>query len=79
MENNFYKKNKELSNSVPEEGNWKMGLIPTKIRKAEMPETTLLSSVCQIRASPLKVDGTRKGAIDSNFWNEQNSESRLIY
>jgi len=56
-----------------------MGLIPTKIRKAEMPETTLLSSVCQIRASPLKVDGTRKGAIDSNFWNEQNSESRLIY
>jgi hypothetical protein len=37
------------------------------IRKAEMPRPTLLISVCQIRASPLYVDGTRKGAIKSTF------------
>ena len=37
------------------------------IRKAEMPKTTLLISVCLGRASPLLVDGTRKGAINSIF------------
>ena len=49
------------------------------IGKVEMPKTTLLISVCQVRASPLKADGTHKGAISFNFWNEQYSESRLIY
>ncbi|MGD8229381.1 MAG: hypothetical protein PVH82_12390 [Desulfobacteraceae bacterium] len=52
-----------MSNSVAEEGDGERGLMLTMIGKAEMPKTTLLISVCQVRASPLKVDGTHKGAI----------------
>lgn len=56
-----------LSKGTGQRGDRETDLMLKMIRKAEMPKTTLLISVCQIRASPLCVDGTHKGATASIF------------